>query len=285
MKDKVAYLGPEDVTFGYMAGEKFFSGRDVEFVSFTSHAKVAEAVGMGITAYGIVAIENVISGVIPETARAVDDMDAKYGVKICGEVELPIQLFYLRKDPALSTPEKILSHSSPIDQCRRFVNEMQKEGVTFEIRGSTGQVAKEASENPNFGVLASSKAEEVFGLKRVKSDSVTDTKNNFTRFWVLSKQHYLNQERRPSKTCFLLNLIQSQPGALQKSLDTFASCGINLLIIYPIPIPGKKWEYTFMIEFSGHINDQLMSDAWDTLIGLGIIVGHPHFLGSYVVAT
>jgi|SRR3989344_2951638 len=128
-------------------------------------------------------------------------------------------------------------------------------------------------------------AEEVFGLKRVKPNSVTDNQNNFTRFWVLGNQYDVNREGKPCKTCFLLNLTQSQPGALQKSLDVFGRRGINLCLVYPIPIPAKKWEYTFMLEFSAHINDQAMKEAWDELINLGIIVGHPHFLGSYKTAS
>lgn len=281
---KVGYLGPEQVTFGYMAAEKFFGNDGVEYVPFPTHAEVAKATGRKVVDYGVMAIENIIDGVIAETARAMEEIDGKLGLKIHNEILLPIQLYYLRREIRTDSPKKILSHVSPIRQCSRFIGELQKNGIPVEVRESTGKAAEEASLNPEIAVIASSKAEQMYSLKRMVPDSIADAKKNFTRFWVVGKEHAQRDAEGEYKTCFLLNLTQSQAGCLCDSLNFFCAKGINLLLIYPNPIPGKSWEYTFVVEFSGHIEDNLMDEAWSELRNSGLSLNPPHFLGSYLAA-
>jgi len=107
MNTKVGYLGPNMSTFGYMAAEKFFlktkEERKVEFVPYKTHEDVCLAVGKKEVNYGVVAIENVIDGVVTETIRAVEDVDGHLGLKVWAEVVVPIELFYLRKEKCSET--------------------------------------------------------------------------------------------------------------------------------------------------------------------------------------
>ena len=112
--------------------------------------------------------------------------------------------------------------------------------------------------------------------------SVTNNPNNFTRFWIvgLDKAKPTNHD----KTCLLLNLDQPKPGGISNALAPFAKRGINMLLIAPIPIPGKKWEYTFLVEFSGSFNTP-MQEAYQELCASGISWDAPLVLGSYPAGT
>ena len=281
--DKVGYLGPDNVSFGFMMAEKYFTGQDIEFIPLANHYKICEAVGRGAIEYGVVAIENVIDGVVSETIHAIEHIFRKHGLSIFAETELPIKLFYFQMASANIEPTKVLSHLAALHQCQKFISSLQERKLTVEIRNSTAQAAKEASENPNVSVIASEKAETAYNLKRLLPDSVADQENNFTRFWILSKKQ--NTKTDHSKTCILVNLEQQESGGFSKTLDCFAKEGVNLLTVCPNPIPGRKWEYTFVLEFQGHIFDENMDIAYEALTNSGVCVGGPLLLGSYPANT
>ena len=234
--------------------------------------------------YGVVGVENVIDGVVAETVRAMETVDSHLGVKICGEVTMPIELFYMSKNGRKEQPKRLLSHEKAIGQCGTFVSHLRSKGVVVETRSSTGQAAKEAAENPEIAALASSLAQKNYRLQLIEKESVTDHKNSVTRFWILGKQHAPKSEHG-NKTCFLVNLEQAQAGVLYKTLGVFASRGISVLLVFPSPILGKQWEYTFLIEVAGYITDEAMDKAWNEFRSLGISLKPMHFLGSYPDAT
>lgn len=285
----VGYLGPDACTFGYQALAKYFNHNNKDChdkpnpVPFKDHFGICQAVGSMQTRYGVVAIENVIDGVVAETVRALETVDSHLGVKICGEVAVPIELFYMSKNGRKDTPKRLISHEKALGQCSRFVSDLRTKGVVTETRSSTGLAAKEAAENPEVAALASVLALKNYKLQLIENESVVDHKNSVTRFWILGKQHAQKSEK--DKTCFLVNLEQSASGVLHKTLGVFADQGIGVLLMYPSPILGKQWEYTFMVEVSGYITDEKMNKAWNNFRALGISLQPMHFLGSYPDAT
>lgn len=297
-KQKVGYLGvtpkngpPDTTTFGYMAAEKYFADQNdaVEFVNRPSHEAICKAVGRKEIWAGVVAVENVIHGMVNETVRAVEEVHGHYGVQIAGEVVLPIELFYMGQDANLE-PKRVLSHNVAVSQCSRFTTELSKKGLvveTIQADGktpiSTGEAALEASQNGELACIASRRAEEVYGLQRIgNTGNIVDNPNSMTRFWVISKDH--GDPTGHDKSCFLINLEQVFVGALYQTLGCFAMHGCNLLVAYPISIPGKLWEYTFLLEFEGHINDDRIDGAWQDLRRSGLCL-NPIFLGSYSSVT
>lgn len=286
---EVGYLGPDPCTFGYQALQKYFSTNNKDChdkpipIPFTDHHGICQAVGSMQIRYGVVAIENVIDGVVAETVRAIESVDSHLGVKICGEVTVPIELFYMSKNGKRELPKRLVSHEKALGQCSRFVSTVREKGIVVATSPSTGQAAKEASENPETAALASVLALKNYKLQLIESESAVDHKSSVTRFWILSKQHAQKSEK--DKTCFLVNLEQSASGVLNKTLGVFANQGISVLLMYPSPILGKQWEYTFLIEVSGYITDEKMDKAWNEFRRLGISLQPMHFLGSYPDAT
>lgn len=283
---KVGYLGPGKVTFGFMAAEKFFSGKeDVEFVPFPNHTEICRVAGEEEIDFGVVAIENVIEGVVTETIYAADRISRKNRLLVSGEVEIPIELFFLRKVNDGSAPSRLLSHAVALRQCSKKVVAFQKanNNIPVEATDSTGKAAEVASKEPSCVVISTAKAEQEYGLIRLESGSIADNPNNFTRFWIVG-----NKKAKPTghdKTCLLVNLDQPVPGGVCKTLAPFSSRGINLLLIAPIPIPGRKWEYSFMMEFAGSLGDPKMEEAYHELCSSGISMDAPLVLGSYPAGT
>jgi len=288
MATKVAFLGPAGATFGHRAAKKAFKGkRGVVFIPCSSHNEVVRRVGEMEVDYGVVAVENVIDGLVTETIHSIEDYTSKNGVFVHGETVLPIDLQLFRKEESASLPRLVLTHQSPVGQCRRFIAKLQELGVEVGIRSSTGSAAEEASNNPEIAVIASPEAGKKYKLHAVDikkmfgEDHIADSAVNYTRFWILNKNYH--ERTGNDKTCFLINLTQTEKGALWKTLGHFASKenAANLLIVYPHPIPGKPWEYTFFMEFAGHIDDPEISDSWSTLRASGLSLSAPRLLGSY----
>ena len=57
------------------------------------------------------------------------------------------------------------------------------------------------------------------------------------------------------------------------------------MLIAPIPIHGRKWEYSFLVEFDGSFTDPKMQEAYDELCESGVAMGGPLLLGSYPAGT
>ena len=283
---KVGYLGPGKATFGFMAAEKFFASKeDVEFVPLANHTEICRATGEEEIDYGVVAIENVIEGVVTETIYAIDRLSRSSRLLVSGEVEIPIELFLLRKGNDGSAPAKLLGHVIALRQCSKKVADFQKthDNIPAEAVDSNGKAAELASKDSSCVAISTAKAEQEYELIRLEPGSITNNPNNFTRFWILGTRKAKPSNR--DKTCLLVNLDQPVPGGICKMLAPFASRGINLLLIASIPIPGRKWEYSFMVEFTGSFSDQKMKDAYEELCASGIAMDAPLVLGSYPAGT
>ena len=283
---KVGYLGPGKATFGFMAAEKFFTGkRHVEVVLFPKHTEICRAAGEGKIAFGIVAAENVIEGMVTETIYALDGLNRSNHLLVSGEVEIPIELFLFRKVNDGTTPTKIFGQIVAQRQCSEKMAAFQKANndIPIETVTSNSKAAELASNDPSCVAISTSKAEQEYGLVRMEPGSITNNPNNFTRFWIIGTKRAKQSNR--DKTCLLVNLDQPVPGGIAKTLTPFASRGINLLLIAPIPIPGKRWEYTFMMEFAGSFSDPNMKGAYEELRASGVTMDAPLVLGSYPAGT
>lgn len=305
MEVKVGYLGPDTpngpdtTTFGYMAAKKYFPGKNdgVELTNFPSHEKICIAVAKQEITSGIVAVENSVHGFVAETIRAVSDAEMYGGLRVCGEVVVPIELYYLRKQTDDSLPKAVISHSVALSQCDNFLQKLKSQGIDSEVRRSTAEAAYEASQNPDYAAIASARAEQAYGLRRLVPGSIVDDKSAMTRFWVLGKQHAEKTGR--DKTAILVALRQDEAGSLWKTLGSFVATKTddgsyrlnddelrpNLLYIYPLPISGRHWEYNFLLEFNGHNDDPVIHNGLERFIKSGVSLMHARFLGSYPSVT
>ena len=61
-------------------------------------------------------------------------------------------------------------------------------------------------------------------------------------------------------------------------MGAFATRGINLTKLESRPSKGKPWEYVFYVDFEGHTEDDICSQALQNLQGLTSFL---KILGSY----
>lgn len=283
---KIGYLGPGKSTFGFEAAVKFFTGKeDIEFVPLLNHTEICRATGEEEVDYGVVAIENVIEGLVTETIYVLDKISRSCRVLVFGEVEIPIELFLFRKINDGSAPTKILGQIVAQKQCSEKIAIFQKDNnnICIETVASNSKAAELASKDSSCVAISTAKAEEEYGLIRLEQNSIANNPKNFTRFWIIGTKKAKPSDR--DKTCLLVNLDQPIPGGISKALAPFASKKINLLLIAPIPIPGKKWEYTFMMEFAGSFSNPDMKMAYEELHASGVTMDAPLVLGSYPAGT
>jgi len=122
--------------------------------------------------------------------------------------------------------------------------------------------------------IASARAAEIYGMK-ILVRSIEDNTNNFTRFFVLSRQ-----EAPPSgndKTSIVFT-VKHTPGALYDALKELAAAKINLTRIESRPTRQKPWEYNFYVDVEGHHEDPEVKEA---LKGLDMSAVFMKVLGSY----
>ena len=119
---------------------------------------------------------------------------------------------------------------------------------------------------------------------KVVRENMEDGAENATRFWVLGHDE-TPEATGGDKTTILFDL-ENQPGALVKVLSLFSFRGLNATMLQSRPSrldPGEGlWEYTFIVEYLGHITDAGLAEAFaEVEAGLGTICKRVRLLGSY----
>ena len=183
-KKKVAYLGPGKDSFGFQALIQHFRDWKVNPIASVSHTEICCKVGKMQVDFGVVAVENVIDGVVSETIRSVEYADAQFGVKICGEEVVSIDMRLLaQKEVKVSELKRIASHRVAINQCAKIVSKLQTKGVEGIVSDSTSEAVAMARSDKCVGALASLNALKLFeDLQDLGGQNMIDYANSQTRF-------------------------------------------------------------------------------------------------------
>ena len=124
------------------------------------------------------------------------------------------------------------------------------------------------------GAIASARAAEIYEMKIIASE-IEDAPNNFTRFFILSKE-----DSPPSgndKTSIVFS-VKHKPRALYEFLKEFAIRNINLTKVESRPTRQKPWEYNFYLDFEGHREDKAPREVLENLERTSLFL---KILGSY----
>jgi len=267
---KVVYFGVQG-THTHQAMEDVF-GNHVQAKNALTFREVMEMVSCGEADYGILPIENSSTGGITDNY----DLLMEYDNYIVGEHYLPIQQALLGLPGAkIEDLKKIYSHPQGLMQCSDFFEahpEIEKE----EYGSTAGAAAKVAADRDiTHGAIAGVKAAQCYGLE-VLEPSLNREERNATRFIVISKRAvYVKDANKVSVCCE----IPHRSGTLADILGHFKFNGLNMTKIESRPIPGKTWEYRFVIEFEGNLNDAGVRNA---LTGIKEEAAKVKILGNFV---
>lgn len=247
-------------------------GPDVETMPCHAFEHIFDAVECGKANFAAVPVENSTAGSINKSFDLLFDHD----LKIHGEVFVRVRYSLMTLNGTSDDIREIRAHHQSLAQCEGYINRRGYKAVPW--YDSAG-AAKDLVGNPEegIGILASQLTAQHYGLKIVES-GVEDSKNNFTRFFVVGKGEACAGAR--SKTS-LIFAVPEVPGALVAALAEFAKRQINLTKLESRPRRGRLWQYIFYLDFDGHYLDP---HAGEALVGLLSKAAFVKLLGSYPAA-
>jgi chorismate mutase/prephenate dehydratase len=251
---KVAYLGPR-ATFTHQAVMQQF-GLAAQDLPAENIRDVFTEVERGRADYGVVPIENTTSGAVIYTLDMFIDSD----LKITAEIMLEVSQYLLNKSGRMADIRKIHTIPPAAAQCRQWL-EKNLPGVSVLDAPSTARAAELAAEDPAAAAIASELAAVLYGLQ-VAAKKIEDNQTNITRFLVIGPK---SPGRTGSDKTSIMFSIKDKVGALHSMLTPFANAGINLNRLDARPSGKKVWDYVFFLDMEGHIEDDKVAAAIETL--------------------
>ena len=243
---------------------------EIKIVPNLTFPELIESVQNKAADFGIMAVENTISGTIHANLNLIKHS----GLQITGEVYLPIkQNLIALPNTNLHSITEIHSHYMAINQCREFLNQcsnikvIESEDTALSIKN----IAEKQLQN--VAAIGSKLAAQQYNMEIIAANIETNAKN-YTRFLVLSKQMDLSQSN--NKASLALTLPHKK-GSLSIILNIISFYDINLTKIESVPIVGEPWHYLFYLDvvFESSTNYKQMISA------LKPLADHIQVLGEY----
>jgi prephenate dehydratase len=219
-----------------------YFGDAIGIVPQVTFSELIESVKTGESDFGMIAVENTISGTIHSNLSLI----RAARLKIVGEVYLRIeQNLAALPGTRISDLQQVHSHYMAIDQCRDFFNNyheiklIESEDTAMSMQMVANQQLK------NVGAIGSKTAALHYGLE-ILASGIETNKKNYTRFLVVQKpENELDSEF--DKASLALTLPNST-GSLAEILSLIASFKIDLSKIESVPVVGEPWHYLFYLD-------------------------------------
>ena len=254
-----------------------FCGEDVKINYYQDFGAVFEAVENGEIDYGVLPIQNSTAGIVGATY----DLMLRHSFYICRSTMIPINhVLAAKKGTRLSDIKVVTSHEMALKQCSKFLEERK---YAFLEESSTAKAAERvaASEDKSVAAVCSASCAKLFGLEPIAHD-ITDIKDNYTRFIMISKELQVPDNAGVVSLCLT---VPHTAGSLYRLLTRFAYCGLNLCRIESKPVPDSlaylkddAFDFIFYLDFIGSIADE---NVIKLLIGLEKQMRFYRFLGNY----
>ena len=267
----VSFLGPQG-TFTQAAAIKHF-GHAALTRPCASIDEVFREVEAGLADYGVVPVENSTGGAVGTTL----DLLLQTPLQVCGEVDLRVHQFLLRKTGAAGKPEKVYSHAQSLAQCHEWLNQ-NLSGVERVAVVSNAEAARLAAADGSAAAIAGEDAAEHYGLEKL-AENIEDKPNNTTRFLVIGQHDAASSGR--DKTSLAMS-ARNRPGAVYELLTPLARNAVSMTKLESRPSHSGLWEYVFFVDVEGHRQDAKVAQALAELADKAAFL---KVLGSYPVAV
>ena len=247
---KVSCLGPEQ-SYSNLALTKFF-GSSVEIKFNNSISEIFDDVSKRNVDYGIVPIENSNQGSIKETIEHL----IKDNSRLCGEVNLDIKHCLLSSSKKVSEIKKVYAHEQTFLQCNQWLNKNMPD-VRRIFTTSNSAAVQKVSILKNSAAIASKNCSPVYKVDILKNN-IHDSADNTTRFIVIGNDDI--NISGSDKTSILIS-IDNRAGALNDLLMPLSKNNISMSKIESIPTKINNWEYMFLLDIDGHIENKTVNKA------------------------
>ncbi|MDQ3354430.1 MAG: prephenate dehydratase [Actinomycetota bacterium] len=274
---RVGFLGPP----GTFTEQALLGQPDLalaELVAMPSISDVLLATARGDVDLGFVPIENSIEGTVNLT---LDMLAFETDLLIQREAVVRVQLNLL-VPPGTSLAEvtTVVSMPHATAQVRSFLAR-KLPGAATRAANSTAEAARLVGQRvePGLAAVGTALAAELYGLD-VAAVDIADHPENQTRFVAVASEGIPAPSGHDKSTivCFQ---HADRPGSLLAILQEFAARAVNLTKLESRPTKRGLGDYCFIIDFEGHLADELVADC---LRDLKAKLADVKFLGSYPAA-
>lgn len=256
-----------------------------ELVPQRSFGDVFAALADGSVAGVVVPVENSHAGMV---ADVYDLLREDAGATIVAEAIVRVRYGLLGVPGATLDGVRIArSHPQALAQCDAFLRAHGIEPeVAYDTAGAAADIARTA--DPAVAALASGRAARRYGLS-VLADGIETSTSNATRFFALAPRGDASlpaaipaamRSGRPKTS--LAYVTANVPGALLRTLQPFATVGVQLTKIESRPSRVAAWDYVFYLDFDG---DPAVSPASDALEMMRRSCAWVKVLGTYPAAA
>ena len=194
---------------------------------------------------------------------------------IVDATSLPIEHCLLApQGAALDGVRQVYSHPQALGQCRHYLAAHPSwESTPFSNTAAAAKYVKGEGDCAK-AAIASALCAQLYDL-RVLEQGIEDASGNRTRFIAVAKEPViLPQADRVS----ILAVLPHRKGSLFSFLARFAAAGLNLCKIESRPIPGRRFEFVFYLDFEGSVRGEKTLALLSSLEGQ---VERLAFLGNY----
>lgn len=243
----------EHGSYTEQAMEEYFGQVPNSFNELTFRG-VMDAVEKGEADYGVLPIENSSTGSITDVYDLLND----YDICIIGEHVVKVEQALLgTEDASLSDLSRVYSHPQGLLQCQRFLENNPKiKGITYDSTSASARKVFEENDVTQ-GAIASRRAAGLYGLKVLKCP-INDNQTNATRFIIIAKKKIYLSHANKVIVCFEL---PHESGTLHSMLSHVIFSGLNMTKIASRPLADRPWEYRFIVEFEGNLNEEVVMHA------------------------
>ena len=233
--------------YSHKASMQYF-GDDIKPLSMETFRDVFKAVDMGDAEYGVIPLENSLSGSIHENY----DLLQEYDLKITGEITIRVEHSLIaHKVATKESITKVLAPPPAFSQCKHYLDQHPEyEQIPVQATASAVRTISE-SNDITLAAIGSSMAADIFKMGIIDK-GIEDNPRNYTRFAIISRENQISVQGKKSAMLFS---TPNKPGALFGVMKVFSDYDINLVKLESRPIAGKPWKYMFYVDLETNIED------------------------------
>ena len=250
-KTEVCVYSGSPGAYAEQAVNRYFDEGYVKAKPVDSFAQIFQTVTDSKAKYGMVPIENSLSGSVFQNY---DNFLRFEDVDIVGAVTLNIRHALLGvKGASLEDVKNVYSHPQGFSQCKRFLDMHKNWTCTDSLSTATAAKTVQKKASKQNAAIASAVNASIYKLS-VLAEDIADDSGNFTRFVVIShnkKKRRASEVKNANMASFLFK-IKNEPGALCRALSVFESYKLNLTRLESRPIHGEPWRYWFYADADIH---------------------------------
>ena len=257
MSKKISFQGVEGAYSNLAVQEFSPNAEPVPCKTFEIAIQEAES---GSADYAMIPIENSAAGRVADIHRLLPKSQLHIKYEHFQKVDHKL---LIHPNTQLDNIKKVISHEQALAQCSEKI---QKLDFDILIGADTAGSAKMISENNilDTAAIASSLAANIYGLKAI-DESFANSKNNITRFYVMSKNE--NQKYNPQKQYIssFLFAVNNTPGSLFKVMGGFATNNVNMIKLESYNYGADFVITEFYCEIEGHPDQDNTKFALDDM--------------------